>query len=322
MTRTRRRGICLAAIGAGATATGAAAQSLVAEAAQPRTHEGERVLSRHSIVVVQEQADDPFMAGGDISAGLDLLNETGEVMPGTSINLTAATAPFFLTTQQETFTIDLSAVGVVGILINSVTDARGARIHLSDGVGAASIDYALAPETPTLHEAWLDDAPGSERLFLRFDRDLTNGDAANDANQTTTADLSSIDDFEMAVDESFETSVILDAALISHPTLLEDRRTIRYRVDIPAAFDPGAYIRPIARSDITSITGNLAVGSAVLSSQPCPCGMDFTGDGVIDGADLGRLLGGWGAPDADLNGDGVTDSADLGLLLNAWGPCV
>jgi len=45
-------------------------------------------------------------------------------------------------------------------------------------------------------------------------------------------------------------------------------------------------------------------------------------DGVVDGADLGLLLGQWGANGTgDLNGDGVVDGADLGLLLSAWGPC-
>ena len=54
-----------------------------------------------------------------------------------------------------------------------------------------------------------------------------------------------------------------------------------------------------------------------------PCAADFNGDGVVDGADLGALLGAWGAGGAtDLNADGVTDGADLGVLLGAWGSCV
>lgn len=55
-----------------------------------------------------------------------------------------------------------------------------------------------------------------------------------------------------------------------------------------------------------------------------PCEGDLNGDDVIDGADLGLLLGEWGAgPGAagDLNGDGTVDGADLGLLLGVWGPC-
>jgi hypothetical protein len=33
------------------------------------------------------------------------------------------------------------------------------------------------------------------------------------------------------------------------------------------------------------------------------------------------LLGAWGLPAGDLNGDGTTDPADLGILLGAWGAC-
>jgi len=48
---------------------------------------------------------------------------------------------------------------------------------------------------------------------------------------------------------------------------------------------------------------------------------DLNGDGIVDGADLGALLGAWGStdPSADLNGDGIVDGADLGSLLGAWG---
>ena len=52
-----------------------------------------------------------------------------------------------------------------------------------------------------------------------------------------------------------------------------------------------------------------------------PCPEDIDGNGTIDGADLGLLLGAWGTPDADadINGDGTVNGADLGLLLGAWG---
>jgi hypothetical protein len=48
---------------------------------------------------------------------------------------------------------------------------------------------------------------------------------------------------------------------------------------------------------------------------------DLNADGATDGADLGLLLGAWGACSqcaADLNADGVVDGADLGVLLGAW----
>ena len=51
---------------------------------------------------------------------------------------------------------------------------------------------------------------------------------------------------------------------------------------------------------------------------------DLTGDGGVNGQDLGVLLSQWGeCPEhepcpADLNGDGVVDGADLGILLSHW----
>ena len=56
--------------------------------------------------------------------------------------------------------------------------------------------------------------------------------------------------------------------------------------------------------------------------EPDPCPADLNDDGTVDGADLGLLLGNWGGADlGDLDDSGVVDGADLGLLLGAWGPC-
>lgn len=48
---------------------------------------------------------------------------------------------------------------------------------------------------------------------------------------------------------------------------------------------------------------------------------DLDGNGVVDGGDLGILLGAWGTSDplSDLNGDGTVDGGDLGLMLGEWG---
>jgi hypothetical protein len=57
-----------------------------------------------------------------------------------------------------------------------------------------------------------------------------------------------------------------------------------------------------------------------------PCTGDLFTDGIVNGADLGILLAGWGTCGAgsciaDLNGDGQVDGADLGALLSSWGIC-
>ena len=59
--------------------------------------------------------------------------------------------------------------------------------------------------------------------------------------------------------------------------------------------------------------------AANCNGAPCPADLNL--DGVVNGADLGGLLGAWGGPDGDLNGDGVTNGADLGSMLGAWGNC-
>jgi hypothetical protein len=53
-----------------------------------------------------------------------------------------------------------------------------------------------------------------------------------------------------------------------------------------------------------------------------PCPADLTGDGFVNGADLGLVLSSWDiGPGGDLDGDGTTGGSDLGILLSAWGTC-
>ena len=72
-----------------------------------------------------------------------------------------------------------------------------------------------------------------------------------------------------------------------------------------------------------AVSGTLTIAGP---PQPPVCPADLNGDNAVNGADLGLLLGAWGACSstpcfADLNSDGVVNGADLGLLLGAWGPC-
>jgi len=79
-------------------------------------------------------------------------------------------------------------------------------------------------------------------------------------------------------------------------------------------------LRFIARDEGGGSIVEAGVDDFELVTLSCAGGEDLNGDGVVDGADLGLLLGEWGGPGAgDLNGDGTVDGADLGLLLGAWG---
>ena len=64
--------------------------------------------------------------------------------------------------------------------------------------------------------------------------------------------------------------------------------------------------------------GREGIALATPVSNPVPG--DLNGDGCVDQADLGILLGAYGAgAGGDLDGDGDTDQADLGVLLGNYG---
>lgn len=77
-------------------------------------------------------------------------------------------------------------------------------------------------------------------------------------------------------------------------------------------------------------SGNVGYGYAMTASLSggASCLGDLDGNGAVDGADLGVLLGEWGACGsapaacvADLDGSGVVDGADLGSMFAQFGPC-
>ena len=71
-------------------------------------------------------------------------------------------------------------------------------------------------------------------------------------------------------------------------------------------------------------TANLAIcctADLTICGTDCApsMGPDLNGDGLVNGADLGLLLGNWGGSGmGDMNGDGIVNGADLGVLLGAW----
>ena len=78
----------------------------------------------------------------------------------------------------------------------------------------------------------------------------------------------------------------------------------------------GGYV--VNDSETTSL-GSASNFDAILDFSPHQPA-DITGDGIVDGYDLGRLMGSWGttATGADINGDGTVDGSDLAILLAAW----
>lgn len=93
-------------------------------------------------------------------------------------------------------------------------------------------------------------------------------------------------------------------------------------VELPTVIPTGGIATVIFSGTVNGASGESSfLGSIDAFGAPvAPLG-DLNGDGLVDGADLGILLGDWGAGGvpADLNGDGLVDGADLGILLGNWG---
>jgi len=119
---------------------------------------------------------------------------------------------------------------------------------------------------------------------------------------------------------------------IAWSSIMVNEESIFAPVPLPAeaAGIETVWVRLVS-SQTTALAGTNRVDdvffSGVKQGDPTePCLGDLNDDDVVDGADLGLLLGAWGKATegeaADLNDDGLVDGADLGLLLGAWGPCL
>jgi len=94
------------------------------------------------------------------------------------------------------------------------------------------------------------------------------------------------------------------------------------------SIDPGGESFPFrlygfgegADGELYVLGGDQSSGVVLRIVSACPA--DLNGDGIVDTADLGALIGAFGATDAgaaDINGDGAVDTADLGTLIGAFG---
>jgi hypothetical protein len=78
------------------------------------------------------------------------------------------------------------------------------------------------------------------------------------------------------------------------------------------------------RVTVAALSIVLGLGAAVPAAAQCPA--DVTGNGLVNGADLGLVLSAWGSDGtdesgSDVNQDGIVNGADLGYLLSSWGTC-
>ncbi|MEY4212244.1 MAG: hypothetical protein RL458_469 [Pseudomonadota bacterium] len=71
----------------------------------------------------------------------------------------------------------------------------------------------------------------------------------------------------------------------------------------------------------------LALSCGVVHRASAQCPGDISGNGMVNGADLGLVLAAWGSdgtdePGSDINADGLVNGADLAFVIGAFGPCI
>ena len=93
-----------------------------------------------------------------------------------------------------------------------------------------------------------------------------------------------------------------------------------FRLAMPLDMSPdGLAIAGNARSELGGFECTFVLDLHP-DQQACPADLD--GNRIVNGADLGMLLGNWGGQGVgDLNQDGTVNGADLGALLGAFGTC-
>ena len=93
------------------------------------------------------------------------------------------------------------------------------------------------------------------------------------------------------------------------------------------------YIEFLRDANVTDTRGQTAYDMWEMFGKSSPVDMDvqeieitmpnpadLNGDGIVNGGDLGILLGNWGGTGTgDINGDGLVNGQDLGILLGSWG---
>ena len=98
----------------------------------------------------------------------------------------------------------------------------------------------------------------------------------------------------------------------------------RLRVDAFAPFQDCNENGDSDASDVLTGASSDVESSGV--PDECECIADVSGDGIVQGADLGLILANWGPTfghrlPADVNADDQVDGVDLGIVLQNWGHC-
>lgn len=198
--------------------------------------------------------------------------------------------------------------------IDGTTAIVGTWPFFIDGPGAAHV-FVRAGSTWTQQATLVHPAPASADYFgfsvgVSGDRALV-GAWADDVDGTTNQGSAHL--FSRA-----------DGAWSHWAELRREKSEPSAYFGFAVGLDEGVAAVGSRLDDVGAHTNQGSVAVVCLDDLACSnCAADPTadldGDGDVDGADLGLLLGAWGTGGpGDLDGSGVVDGADLGLLLGQW----
>lgn len=174
--------------------------------------------------------------------------------------------------------------------------AIGAATANADGTWnfAVTVPVTVAVEGTAMGSPFTSTSPGS---FVLTGTAAFNGDQATITTQGTVNETVPVPAPAPLVNMPFDLPTILPAGSTAHLLM-------------SGTFSDGT-------STTTGSSSIVALGTLQ------PVFGDLNGDRVVNGFDLGLLLGAWGTDGqpsgADLNGDGTVNGFDLGLMLGAWG---
>jgi hypothetical protein len=194
-------------------------------------------------------------------------------------------------------------------------------VSSSVGTGGAGIGYSGIPKSVGVEfDNWCNAAnndPSKSHVGIDVNGSVNHGPGAP-YTANVTPDLDAGDRWWAWVDYDGTTMRLY----LNRDDIQPFQPIVSRTLDLPAILQ-----QPTGYVGFTSGTGSAWANHDVISweyTDYAPvCVGDFNGDDVIDAADLGILLGGWGGDlDAfDLNGDDTVDGQDLGILLGLWGKC-
>lgn len=95
-------------------------------------------------------------------------------------------------------------------------------------------------------------------------------------------------------------------------------------VELPTILPPGQTANLLFNGEFGDVTTSRMLDLAMIGEGSIACSLaDINGDCLVDGADIGEVLGSWGpcaGCAADIDGNGVVEAVDLAMVLAFWQP--